>query len=132
MTFPDPETVYVGESPGSTVPFTVSWCAIEIFVFNVTVLPALVVSDLKEVAPDMDWAVPPQITVALALALYAPELLQLPVSKTFFPEWLIVPFAPIVMFPDTMRAFAMVRVEAFIPVPRVRDLQYEAAAVRRG
>src|SRR5437899_366682 len=41
--------------------------------------------------------------------------------------WVIVPLAPMVMFPETVSAFATDKLDTFVPAPTVRDLQVELA-----
>jgi hypothetical protein len=119
---PDPVTV---KMPGSKIPFTVSDPATVIAVESVTVLVDFIVTCRKVVLadPPMVWEVPAKNTLLLALlvAVYVPELDQLPDRVTLYPPWLMVPLLFMVIPPDTVRFLLTVRVVLTEP-PIVRLL----------
>src|ERR1043165_2394659 len=95
---------------------------------RVSVLVVLTVRLRKAVTPVRVCAVPENVTFALlVVALYVPLLVQLPftviVLRLVFAS--TVPLEPIRTLPATFRLRAIVRVEATLPVPMVRFLQYE-------
>jgi len=124
--WPAPDIKYVGDVFGLNVPLTVSLLTTVIAVLSVVVLPAFIVIVLNDVEPLIDCVVPENVMVApLAVALYVPEFVQLPVSVMTCPGWVNVPLAPIVMFPDTVSGWLEVKVVTIDPAPIVSDLHAE-------